>query len=144
MADSRYADPVTALDTLIWRLRAKAVLTSLARLEALVAKANFDPNQPRVPRGHSDRGQRTRVPGLGAGEGSVGVTSDVTADDDENLGIQLAQLRSRWRGLRLHALHRRLPRSAEDSGGAAGGCKAMMCITLWKRRRRGMTTCLRY
>lgn len=35
------------------------------RLQALAAKANFNPGQPRVPRGNVDGGRWTRIPGAG-------------------------------------------------------------------------------
>ncbi len=39
------------------------MLRTVARLNALLRKANFNPNQPRLPRGRPDGGQWTRVPG---------------------------------------------------------------------------------
>jgi hypothetical protein len=45
------------------------MLLALYRLEALLRKANFNPNQPRVPTGTSDGGQWT---GDGSGGGSSG------------------------------------------------------------------------
>ena len=40
---------------------------SLLKLEALLLKANFDPNQPRVPKGNSDGGNWTDSSGFGGG-----------------------------------------------------------------------------
>ena len=41
---------------------------SLLKLEALLLKANFDPNQPRVPKGNSDGGKWADRPGREAGD----------------------------------------------------------------------------
>lgn len=43
------------------------LIASYLRFKALWLKANFDPNQPRVPRGHSDGGQWTDDPSFGGG-----------------------------------------------------------------------------
>ncbi len=44
-------------------LAAAEVMAAGARVLALLGKANFDPDQPRVPRGEPDGGQWTRVEG---------------------------------------------------------------------------------
>ncbi len=44
-------------------LAAAEVMEAGTRVLVLLGKANFDPNQPRVPRGNSDGGQWTRVDG---------------------------------------------------------------------------------
>lgn len=44
-----------------WHVKAARVELALERLKQCL-KANFDPNQPRVPRGHSDGGQWTDDP----------------------------------------------------------------------------------
>ncbi len=44
------------------------VLAAFRRFVVLYLKANFDPNQPRVPRGHHDGGQWTDDPAWGGGE----------------------------------------------------------------------------
>ena len=44
-------------------LAAAQVMAAGARVLALLGKANFDPVQPRVPRGDPDGGQWTKVPG---------------------------------------------------------------------------------
>ncbi len=51
-----------------WRASVAAfeVLIAARRLKRLIEKANFNPQQPRLPRGHPDGGQWTRV---GAAEG---------------------------------------------------------------------------
>jgi hypothetical protein len=46
-----------------WLLSASAVLLRAHRVACLIAKANFDPNQPRVPSGNPDGGRWTRVAG---------------------------------------------------------------------------------
>ena len=48
-------------------IAAMQVLVAAMRLAALLRKANFDPNQPRVPRGSAEGGQWTKVPGWASG-----------------------------------------------------------------------------
>jgi hypothetical protein len=77
-------------------LRADNVLAK-ARHLARVAKANFDPNQPRVPRGNPDGGQWTRV---GGGGGRVRVAQNIPPekerDFEENPAseVELAAIRA--------------------------------------------------
>lgn len=76
---------------LAWRMRADAVLLSGARLRLLlVAKANFDPAQPRVPAGQAEGGQWTKVPGWAG--------SADTPPEPVEPGTALAQARPRGRG----------------------------------------------
>lgn len=76
---------------LAWRMRADAVLLSGARLRLLLlAKANFDPAQPRLPAGQAEGGQWTKVPGWA---GSTG-----TRPERPTPGTALAQARPRGRG----------------------------------------------
>jgi hypothetical protein len=49
--------------TLRWQISANRVLLAGYRLIALLEKANFNPNQPRVPRGNTDGGQWTNAGG---------------------------------------------------------------------------------
>jgi hypothetical protein len=58
--------PSGTTTALVARLAGAAVTFRAAALQALLRKANFNPNQPRVPRGNPDGGQWTRV---GAPEG---------------------------------------------------------------------------
>jgi hypothetical protein len=55
-----------ALNHARYEISALQVQVQLLRMELLL-KANFDPNQPRVPRGNADGGQWTRVGG-GSGD----------------------------------------------------------------------------
>ena len=57
---------------LVARLAGAAVILLAAALQALLRKANFNPSQPRVPRGNPDGGQWTRV-GDGAND-AIGPT----------------------------------------------------------------------
>lgn len=69
---------------------------ALAPFDALTAKANFDPNQPRVPRGHPDGGQWTDDglrTGGGPGLDDPRVLSDATPDDEWKPGAQYASNR---------------------------------------------------
>jgi hypothetical protein len=58
------------LRTAVLRLRsvlaAAQVIAAGWRVLALLAKANFDPNQPRVPRGEPEGGEWTGVEGAGS------------------------------------------------------------------------------
>ena len=49
-------------------LAAAEVVAAGARVLVLLGKANFDPTQPRVPRGGPDGGQWTRVEGWRSGQ----------------------------------------------------------------------------
>lgn len=51
-------------------------------------RGGYDPNQPRVPAGHSDGGQWTDRRGGGAGLSGPAVISDVTPDNDWQPGVQ--------------------------------------------------------
>jgi hypothetical protein len=59
--------------------------------------SHFNPNQPRVPAGHSDGGQWTTV-GATTGTGTSQVLSDVTPDNDWKPGAQYANNNRRGRG----------------------------------------------
>jgi hypothetical protein len=61
-------------------LRADDVLAK-ARHLARVAKVNFNPNQPRVPRGNPDGGQWTRVGGAG---GRVRVAQNIPLEEERD------------------------------------------------------------
>lgn len=65
----------TSITRLRWHLAAENVIES-ARRVALLLKANFDPNQPRVPAGNPDGGQWTRV------GGSPGLPQETTVEVD--------------------------------------------------------------
>ena len=52
----------------------------------------YDPNQPRVPKGHSDGGQWTHT---GEGESTSEILSDVTPDNEWSPSSQYAQARGR-------------------------------------------------
>ena len=56
-------------------LAAAELMAAGARVLALLGKANFDPNQPRVPRGEPDGGQWTRVDGWHSGRPRLQPTS---------------------------------------------------------------------
>ncbi len=73
-----------ALDRARYDLAALQVEVQLLRLQ-LIHKANFNPNQPRMPRGNPDGGQWTRV-GVG-GNGDAGrAPSQIGDDDDTRVG----------------------------------------------------------
>lgn len=63
MPESRFTVRAPSASALIWRIRATTVSLQAARLVVLLRKANFDPNQPRAPRGQPDGGQWIHVPG---------------------------------------------------------------------------------
>lgn len=69
------------------RLAGLRVMSAALRLHGLASKAGFDPNQPRVPRGHSDGGQWTRTGGSDEGR----VLSDATSDNFWKPGTRVAQ-----------------------------------------------------
>jgi hypothetical protein len=50
---------MNAITTKQWRLAAELMLAAARRLADVTSKANFDPNQPRVPAGQSGAGQWT-------------------------------------------------------------------------------------
>lgn len=56
------------------------------------AHHGYDPNQPRVPRGHSDGGQWTET---GGGENTSETLSDATPDNEWSPGSQYANMRGR-------------------------------------------------
>ena len=66
-----------ALNHARYELSALQVQVQLLRMELLL-KANFDPNQPRVPRGHHDGGQWTRVGADGSGDSAAARTGTDT------------------------------------------------------------------
>jgi hypothetical protein len=70
----------TALRRFAWLLHADNVLAK-ARHLARVVKANFDPNQPRVPRGNPDGGQWT--PG-GGGGGRVRLAQNIPPEEERD------------------------------------------------------------
>ena len=86
----------TALGRMAWLLRAENVLAK-ARHLARVAKANFDPNQPRVPRGNPDGGQWTRV---GGGSGRVRIAQNIPPEEERDFEenpaseVELAAIRA--------------------------------------------------
>jgi hypothetical protein len=90
-----------ALGKLKYELRAARFLRATERLIAVLRKANFDPNQPRVPAGNPDGGQWTGV-GSGAataaGRNDPRVISDATPDNDWKPDTQFAQNRLRGGG----------------------------------------------
>ena len=51
------SDITTRLRRVTWLLRARDVEIKLKTLAEAVAKANFNPNEPRVPAGNPDGGQ---------------------------------------------------------------------------------------
>ena len=55
----------------------QAVLSAAARLRLLL-KANFNPNQPREPRGHPEGGRWTHAPGAGLTEGTTHLSDGST------------------------------------------------------------------
>jgi hypothetical protein len=67
------------ISALLW---GRVVETKLRDLEHAI-KANFDPNQPRVPAGNPDGGQWTDAAGVGALSGSA--ETDSLAGGDENV-----------------------------------------------------------
>jgi hypothetical protein len=66
---------------------------ALLRLGERWRKANFNPNQPRVPAGNPDGGQWTSEGG-GAGRNDPRVVSDATPDNEWKPGAQFAQRRT--------------------------------------------------
>jgi len=56
---------LTALRRFHYQATAARVIAAAKRLAELHRKANFDPNQPRVPRGNPDGGQWTGEGGMG-------------------------------------------------------------------------------
>lgn len=67
---------------------------SLTPLDALTGKANFDPNQPRVPAGNPDGGQWTDdARWTGGGINDPRVLSDAAPDDEWKPGAQYASNR---------------------------------------------------
>jgi hypothetical protein len=56
------------------------------------ARHGYDPDQPRVPKGHSDGGQWADT---GGGESNSEISSDATPDNEWRLGSQYAQTRGR-------------------------------------------------
>jgi hypothetical protein len=87
----------TAIRRATSHLNAARVELALKRLEKASRKANFNPNQPRVPAGNPDGGQWTDGGG-DVGRPSLGtsdprVLSDVTPDPDWIPGAQYAQNR---------------------------------------------------
>jgi hypothetical protein len=75
-------------------ISAARVEIALENLKQIWLKANFNPNQPRVPAGHPDGGQWTG----GDGQAELGlndprILSDATPDDDWKPGAQYAQTR---------------------------------------------------
>ena len=61
---------------LVARLAGAAALFDAAAVQALLRKANFNPNQPRVPRGNTDGGQWTRVGAPEGGDAALILVSD--------------------------------------------------------------------
>ncbi|MFC5067652.1 hypothetical protein [Flaviflagellibacter deserti] len=57
-------------------------------LDALHGKANFDPNQPRVPRGNADGGQWTDTGGRAGGTGGPLQTGRASSETPPNSGDQ--------------------------------------------------------
>lgn len=76
------------------RIMAARMLLALCRFELLLRKANFNPNQPRVPRGSSDGGQWTDAGGS-VRPGSSAVLSDAIPDNVLKPGARVAQAGSR-------------------------------------------------
>jgi hypothetical protein len=80
----------------VWLAKADNVLVK-ARHLARVAKANFDPNQPRVPRGTPDGGQWTRV---GGGSGRVRIAQNIPPEEERDFEenpaseVELAAIRA--------------------------------------------------
>jgi len=70
----------TALRRFAWLLHADNVLAK-ARALARVVKANFNPNQPRVPRGNPDGGQWTPV---GGGGGRVRIAQNIPREEERD------------------------------------------------------------
>jgi hypothetical protein len=72
------SDITTRLRRVTWLLRARDVEIKLKTLAEAVAKANFNPNEPRVPAGNPDGGQWTT--GGGSRTGTSPVLTDVNPD----------------------------------------------------------------
>ena len=70
-----------------WQIAANQTLLACYRLEQVLRKANFNPNQPRVPRGSSDGGQWT---GSGTNAGSAKPRATVPKVPKPRLDIPLA------------------------------------------------------
>jgi hypothetical protein len=89
----------TRLRTIRSLLLAKVVEEKLRNLERAV-KANFDPNQPRVPRGNPDGGQwagtggsggRTRLAQMPRGGGRIGSDAETTPEQEARLVAEEVQ-----------------------------------------------------
>jgi hypothetical protein len=72
------SDITTRLRRVTWLLRARDVEIKLKTLAEAVAKANFNPNEPRVPAGNPDGGQWTTCGG--GRTGTSPVLTDVNPD----------------------------------------------------------------
>lgn len=91
----------TALRRLHYQLAAARVVAAAKRLAELLGKANFDPNQPRVPRGNPDGGQWT-------GEGGIGTPHP----SGTTRPIRVAQAIT---GFRKHGINRVISRGVAPS-----------------------------
>jgi hypothetical protein len=93
-ADRTSLPPLSPLESrrLRWNLSALRVQVKLLRLAFLLRKANFNPDQPRVPAGNPDGGQWTKVPGWG---GNGNASRLVRLADVINICIAAGI--SRWR-----------------------------------------------
>jgi hypothetical protein len=111
-----------------WRSRARAIQAQLEGLsiDELMRGSTkhgqptgrsaheYDPNQPRVPAGHSDGGQWTSTRASGSGINDPRVISDVTPDNDWIPGADYAGIghhffpRASWSALPLPAETRRV------------------------------------
>jgi hypothetical protein len=91
------ADTSARLSHLRWRMASHRVALTFYRLKALLRKANFNPNQPRVPRGNPGGGKWTDAGGS-TRPNSGAVLSDAIPNDVWKPGALVAQAGSRGRG----------------------------------------------
>jgi hypothetical protein len=80
-----------AINHAYYELSALQVHVQLLRLE-LLAKANFNPNQPRVPRGNPDGGQWTRVSADGSAAARTGTDTTGVREPPPRSGIETTSL----------------------------------------------------
>jgi hypothetical protein len=87
---------VAAIRRAAWHVDAARVELALENLKQACLKANFNPNQPRVPAGNPDGGQWTSEAGGGGSPGidDSRVLSDASPDPDWIPGAQYAQNRT--------------------------------------------------
>lgn len=72
----------------IWRARQNALCAREGSPQGAHARRGYDPSQPRVPAGHPDGGQWTKV---GADGADSKVLSESTSDKDRMLSMQYMQ-----------------------------------------------------